>query len=604
MVKVYSADAVDFDNTHIAEVEPLTGESYEKINGLYTLTFEVPFQHAEVLVLDSIIEVDDQFYRVMRLNTVGTEKSIVKVYAESLFMVDMLDETVDSIFIDETDLGIVLTDLLNGTLFVAGDCSDILVSIYGTQLTKSTIINQLINNYQLELSIQGLQIALVQQIGSNNHVELRKGKNLKSIDVEEDISGVITKLIYTNSDGSYGGELTSLNVDIYSKPKVHHEVFETETAGETDAMAVSFLELNDKPLVTYKIEFADLYYSKEYELIKELEKVSLGDVVTVIHESFGIEIPVRIIELKRDIATHKNTTVVLGNVGSDFFDYQASLQEAKDTIDYAFTKRKLNAATLKGLKIVNETSEEITFEVTEEGDVNITGDAIIGGTLDANEVNIINFTADSGDVYYLMSDNARVSQMAVNELITMLIEEGKNEYHFIHVHGEIQEWKSAYRKYDINGDPLPDEQLTDSYGNLLYWTDGVGSGITKESTDGEGNPNEPVMTHPYDYETKMQIKFETIQLPNGETTKAPVIWLGQGTGEGLNGKGKIYKSGSGLEIDYYSTDEGKLRQILMDDKGISFEPAVILFSHISNGMLLSGSEVVMPGIQVIVVQKP
>ncbi len=176
MVKVYSADAVDFDNTHIAEVEPLTGESYEKINGLYTLTFEVPFQHAEVLVLDSIIEVDDQFYRVMRLNTVGTEKSIVKVYAESLFMVDMLDETVDSIFIDETDLGIVLTDLLNGTLFVAGDCSDILVSIYGTQLTKSTIINQLINNYQLELSIQGLQIALVQQIGSNNRVELRKGK--------------------------------------------------------------------------------------------------------------------------------------------------------------------------------------------------------------------------------------------------------------------------------------------------------------------------------------------------------------------------------------------------------------------------------------------
>ncbi len=43
MVKVYSADAVDFDNTHIAEVEPLTGESYEKINGLYTLTFECPF---------------------------------------------------------------------------------------------------------------------------------------------------------------------------------------------------------------------------------------------------------------------------------------------------------------------------------------------------------------------------------------------------------------------------------------------------------------------------------------------------------------------------------------------------------------------------------
>ncbi len=598
MVKIYTANTTNFDGTHITEVEPLTGETYEKINGLYTLIMDVPFQNSEELLLDRILEADGQYYRLLRTNKSGSDKSIQSIYGESLFMVDMLDETVDSIFIEDQSLTSTLTDLLAGTLFNCGSCADINVSIASTNLSKAAIINQLINNYQLELELTGLMVALVNQTGIYNYVEIRKGKNLKSIDIEEDISAVITKLIYTNSDESYGNELVSSNASSYSKFKVHYKTFDTDSTYETDLAAMKFLSLNDKPTVVYKIDFADLYYSKEYELVKDLEKVNLGDVVTIIHEGFNIDIHVRIMEIKRDIATRKNTSVVLGNAGSDFFDYQASLQETKETVDYAFTGRKLNAATLKGLKIVNENSDEITFEVTEDGDVNITGDAIIGGTLDASTVNIINFSADSGDVYYLMADNARVSQMAVNEVITMLVEEGKDEYHFIHVHNEMQEWKSAYRKYSIDGIPLPDEQLTDSFGNLLYWTNGAGSGITTEAEDTYGDPLAPVMTHPYDYITKMQIKFDDVQLEDGTYTKAPVIWLGAGTGEGLDGKAKIFKGATGLEINYFSGVDGSLRQMMMDDDGISFTPAFMLFPMATNGYEYTGNEMVMPGIDV------
>ncbi len=598
MIKIYNADETNFIGTHLSEVEPLNGEANFKINGLYSLSFEIPYSYGDEVTPDRIIEADGQFYRILRLNKVGSDKETLQVYGESLFMTDMLDETVDELFVSDQPLAGVLTTLFSGTIFTVDACAELNVDFSGTHLSKAEIINQLMNNYQLELWLNGLEVGLPVHIGADNKVEIRKGKNLKAIDAQEDISGVITRLIYTNKDGSFGSEIISPNASLYAKQKTHYETFDTETSTETNAAAQAFLELNDKPKVTYKIDFADLYYSKEYEAIKELEKVALGDVVTIIHEAFSINIPVRIVELKRDIATRKNTTVVLGNASDGFFDFQASLKETKETVDYAFSKRKLNAATLKGLKIVNETTEEITFEVTQEGDVNITGDAVIGGTLDASVVNIINFTADSGDVYYLMADNARVSKMAVNEVITMLIEEGKDEYHFIHVHNEVQEWKSAYRKYTPEGVPLPDEQLTDSFGNLLYWTNGEGSGITTDSEDIYGNPLSPVMTHPYDYITKMQIKFDDVELANGTFTKAPIFWLGAGTGEGLYGKAKILKGATGLELNYFSSVDGSLRQLLMDDSGISFTPAFMLFPTVTNGSVMSGSELIMPGIEV------
>jgi hypothetical protein len=598
MVKVYKADEVDFTNSVIGEVEPLTGECHQKINGLETLTIELPYSLSNEIHPDRILEVDGQFFRILRLTSVGNDKEILHVYGESLFATDMLDDAVDSLFLEDEPLISVLTTLLDDTIYSVGPCSLILVSIAGTSLSKAAIINQLLDPYHLELNVEGLQIGLVEQIGDNRLVEFHKDKNLKSREIEEDISSVVTKLIYTNTDGSYGNELISSNVTLYAKPKTHYAVFDGKTSGETDLMALEFLEANDKPKVMYKVEFADLYYTKEYEQLKELEKVSLGDTITIIHEVFGIHIPVRIIELNRDIATRKNTKVVLGNIKSSFFDFQASLQETKDVVSYAFNQRKLNAATLKGLKIVDTEKDEITFEVTEEGNVKISGDTIIGGTLDANKVRIINFTADSGDVYYLMADNARVTQMAVNEVITMMIEEGKDEYHFIHIHGEVQEWKSAYRRYDLYGVSLPDEQLTDSFGNLLYWTEGIDSAITKEATDSSGVPLLPVMTHPYDYETKMEIKFDDVQLGNGTYTKAPVIWLGEGTGDGLNGRGKILKGIDGLELNYFSSINGDLRQLLLDDKGVKATPAFMIFASATNATDLSGTALTLSGINV------
>jgi hypothetical protein len=46
-------------------------------------------------------------------------------------------------------------------------------------------------------------------------------------------------------------------------------------------------------------------------------------------------------------------------------------------VDYAFEEGKLNSATLKGLRIVNEEEDKTTFEITEDGYVIISTDNAI-----------------------------------------------------------------------------------------------------------------------------------------------------------------------------------------------------------------------------------
>jgi hypothetical protein len=43
-------------------------------------------------------------------------------------------------------------------------------------------------------------------------------------------------------------------------------------------------------------------------------------------------------------------------------------------------------------------------------------------------------------------------------------------------------------------------------------------------------------------------------------------------GEGNKGKGFVYKGLSGLYIDYYTTDTGDLRRVLLNDDGIVITP--------------------------------
>jgi hypothetical protein len=110
----------------------------------------------------------------------------------------------------------------------------------------------------------------------------------------------------------------------------------------------------------------------------------------------------------------------------------------------------------------------------------------------------------------------------------------------------------------------------------LYWFDDTHVGITTDETP------YPVQIYTYLEEVKMQMEFY-----DDGGTYVPRITIGAGTGSGDNAKAFIYKksAGNGLFVEYYKSDDGTVRKMLMDDTGISFDPPLAL-SNLDGGDVL------------------
>lgn len=105
------------------------------------------------------------------------------------------------------------------------------------------------------------------------------------------------------------------------------------------------------------------------------------------------------------------------------------------------------------------------------------------------------------------------------------------------------------------------EQATDRHGNPLYWKDDDYNIVTLEETDF------PVLMYVYDEKVKLSMTFEEI-----EGVYTPKITLGLGDGyTPMSAKAEIFKGQTGLELNYYRSNTGNPRRIVLDDDGIHVE---------------------------------
>ena len=66
------------------------------------------------------------------------------------------------------------------------------------------------------------------------------------------------------------------------------------------AKAMFDIQMVDQPKATYKVEFQELSQTEEYKEYKILQRVWMGDIVTVKHEEDGIDIQAKVIAYKYD----------------------------------------------------------------------------------------------------------------------------------------------------------------------------------------------------------------------------------------------------------------------------------------------------------------
>ena len=206
-----------------------------------------------------------------------------------------------------------------------------------------------------EILYDNYTIIINKQVGGNYGTEIRYGKNMNGLQYTVDMSNVVTRIIPV----AYNGRMIqgnmpwmdSKNINKYATPYIKEMKFENVkleedlegAAGEDDIVCSNQEELEEKlkqlcneqyelqadvPAVTMEVNMVMLENTTEYENIKMLEKVSLGDTVKCRHKKLDVITDARVIHIKWDCIKNRVSGVKLGSYEDTYFSKIDSVMAA------------------------------------------------------------------------------------------------------------------------------------------------------------------------------------------------------------------------------------------------------------------------------------
>jgi len=191
------------------------------------------------------------------------------------------------------------------------------------------IEGSVIDSFSAELEFDMFTVKALARRGANNGVQIRYGKNLQDFKNERSSESFYTGCLayWKSEDETVTGEIQYI---------AQHEDYDTEKIYILDASQdydekpeVSSLNLaatnymaehnfGREYLDTLTVSFVQLWQTEEYKNIAPLERVSLGDTVTVVYDNFNVAM--RVIEYTYDILNERYTSMTLGAKKASFQD--------------------------------------------------------------------------------------------------------------------------------------------------------------------------------------------------------------------------------------------------------------------------------------------
>lgn len=183
--------------------------------------------------------------------------------------------------------------------------------------------------------------------GQNRNVVIRYGKNLTDLNQEKNIELIFTGICpyWAGQDGTIVTlpekviNTTAASAFSFSRTQVVDltDKFETApTAAQLRTAAETYITANGVgvPAISITVSFAALWQTIEYENIAPLERVYLGDTVTVLFEKLGIEATAQVVRVDYDVLKGRFTEIELGSVRPSFADtYVNQIQKTDKAIE-------------------------------------------------------------------------------------------------------------------------------------------------------------------------------------------------------------------------------------------------------------------------------
>lgn len=223
----------------------------------------------------------------------------------------------------------------------------------------------LLDVYGGEWSYDKFTATLHTQRGANRGVTIRYGKNLTSLEQEENCSKVYTG-VYPYWTDSYGGNLTQItgrivhntDTDTYAGATYDYEKilplnlsnkWETQpTEGQIISAAKKYIEDNElgTPAVNLDVEFAQIS-----NLIKD--RVDLCDTVTVQFERLGVSATAKCIKTRWNVLLDRYEEITLGDAKTTIAE---TIVGTKETAERAVSKSSLEIAVDQATSLITGNS--------------------------------------------------------------------------------------------------------------------------------------------------------------------------------------------------------------------------------------------------------
>lgn len=360
MIKLFGQTDTTFTSNGDVVILPLRASVHKEDNGDFYLDLTTSLKYVEELTEGRIIVAPTpQGDQAFRVGNVQQTKNKLMTKCWHVFY-DTQNYLIEDSYVTQNNCNYALDHLNNATTpespFTTLSDVTTTASYRCVRTSYYEAIQTVIERWGGHLVRDNFSIEVRDQIGQDNGVTVRYGKNLKDITVEYNWDNVVTQLMPVGYDGvmledkyiygdvSYDIPYTkcvhfdqNIDQDAYKDESgnVDQEAYEEALRADLFAQAQAYIETNQYPQVNY-------------QLSANLEKITdIGDTIEVNDERLGLKITTNVIVYDYDCILGKYTNLEFGNFRRQLTNLVANI-------------------TTQTQQIVQQNSEALQITLTEE----------------------------------------------------------------------------------------------------------------------------------------------------------------------------------------------------------------------------------------------
>ena len=440
MIRIFAPTDTDFSSNGDIVVKPLRAKVYKEDNGSFYLDIETDLSYLDYLVEGNLIVANTpQGNQAFRISDVTKTKNMIQIKANHVYY-DSQNYLIEDSYVVDKNCGDALDHLNSATeptsIFTTISDINTVNSYRCVRTSLYDAINVVLERWGGHLVRDNFQIGIRTQIGQDNGVTVRYRKNLQEITCQTNWANVVTKLMPVGYDGlllpeGYVVSETQYSIpytkSIHFEPTINKEDYQND-AGQLDEQAWHDALINDLRQQAQSYVDANCVPQVNYTLKANLEKVTdVGDTVEVIDERLGINIMTNVISYIYDCILDKYIEIEFGNFKQSLGKLMSTINTQTEQIVSEQTENvrislgtELTDATNKiwstlgnsyviydgdKILVVDSLPKETATNVImiSNGGIGFSQTGIYGnfnsawtidGTLDMQQINVINLVAD------------------------------------------------------------------------------------------------------------------------------------------------------------------------------------------------------------------